>query len=77
MKHNLSTLKTLYSIDKKSAASLMAMLCSLNEGEEFHSNLGRIKKDGENSFKIIFNNNTINNIVDELTDDGNISKIFD
>lgn len=76
MKHTLSSSKNLFDIDSQNAAAMVAMLNSLNVGEEFSTKLGKIKKLDDNTFKIELSDSHLNNIVEELTDDGDIGSIF-
>jgi hypothetical protein len=76
MNHSLYSIKKLYDIDRKTAASIMAMLSNLEVGEEFSSNLGNIRKVSESDFKLSLSKSHVNNIISELLNDGNIQSIF-
>jgi len=57
-------------------ASFIAMLFSLEIGEQFNSPLGAIRKTDENKFELIYNDRNIIKITQELVDDGSVSEIL-
>lgn len=60
----LSSIKKNYEIDRKNAAAFLMMLNDLEQGEQFNTSVGLIRKTDNNAFQILIDDRCVDQLVE-------------
>ena len=74
--YNVSDLRSLYKMDNKAIASVIAFMACMDEGDLFKSHYGTLTKLEKNKFSITVTNSNITKLVMELNHDDSIDEFI-
>ncbi len=63
-------LKRYFGVHRKEAAGFLLLLLSLEPGEVFHSTIGTVEKQEDNTFRIVVDEATLERLCDTWAKDG-------
>ena len=64
MNFNLGSLRKYFGVNKKEAAAFILMLLHLEEGEEFNSVIGKVRKLKGEKFEVVVGDNVLKILID-------------